>query len=275
MTPGADPPVENRYKRILEKVFFLFYQEGAGEVEFSRADVQKAAQELGHEIRNMPDVIYAFNYRQGIPASVRAKAPTGLSWTIAGLGRRGGESFYKFVARDLPNILPTNGMAETKIPDATPGVIAMHARTDEQALLATLRYNRLIDIFTGITCYSLQSHLRTQVRGMGQLETDELYVGIDKRGAQYVLPVQAKGGTDEQNILQIERDLALCAQVWPDLICRPIAAQFMSGEKIALFMFEQDNLGAAKIVSEKHYLLVPRGDIAESDLATYAGRPID
>jgi hypothetical protein len=52
-------------------------------------------------------------------------------------------------------------LAETKVPDSTPGLISLYALNDEQALLARLRYNRLIDIFTGISCYSLQSHLRT------------------------------------------------------------------------------------------------------------------
>ncbi len=63
---------------------------------------------------------------------------------------------------------------------------------DEQALLAKIRYNRLIDIFTGITCYSLQNHLRTTVPNIGQVEIDEIYIGIDKRGAHYILPAQAK-----------------------------------------------------------------------------------
>lgn len=266
---------ENKYKRILERVFFRTYMKGQEMIEFSRADVETAAKELDLSIRNMPDAQYAFNFRKGVPAKVRDEAPVGKSWTIAGLGRRGAESYYKFVARELPNILPTVGLVETKIPDATPGVIAMHARTDEQALLATLRYNRLIDIFTGITCYSLQSHLRTHVKGMGQLETDELYVGIDKRGAQYVLPVQAKGKKDQQNILQIERDIALCGETWPELICRPVAAQFMDEAKIALFLFEGGKDGLARIVTEKHYVLVPKEEIADSDLATYAERPSD
>ena len=43
----------------------------------------------------------------------------------------------------------------TKIPDSTPGLIALYALTDEQSLLAKLRYNRLIDIFTQLTCYTL------------------------------------------------------------------------------------------------------------------------
>jgi hypothetical protein len=64
---------------------------------------------------------------------------------------------------------------------------------DEQSLLAKLRYNRLIDIFTGLTCYPLQSHLRTTLRDGSQIETDEIYIGLDKRGAHYVIPVQAKG----------------------------------------------------------------------------------
>jgi hypothetical protein len=56
----------------------------------------------------------------------------------------------------------------------------MYALNDEQALLAKLRYNGLVDIFVGIACYSLQSHLRTTVSGLGQVEIDEIYIGIDK-----------------------------------------------------------------------------------------------
>jgi hypothetical protein len=63
------------------------------------------------------------------------------------------------------------------VPDATPGIVAKYSLNDEQALLAKVRYNRLIDIFTGVTCYSLQNHLRTTVAELGQVETDEIYVG--------------------------------------------------------------------------------------------------
>ena len=46
-----------------------------------------------------------------------------------------------------------------EIPDATPEIILSYALSDEQALLAKVRYNRLLDIFLGITTYSLQNHL--------------------------------------------------------------------------------------------------------------------
>jgi hypothetical protein len=48
---------------------------------------------------------------------------------------------------------------------------------------------------------------------MGQVETDELYVGLDKKGAHYIFPIQAKGGSDKLNVVQIEQDFAVCAQL--------------------------------------------------------------
>ncbi len=98
-----------------------------------------------------------------------------------------------------------------------------------------MRYNRLIDIFLGLTTYSLQNHLRTHVKGMGQIEIDEIYVGLNRNGAQYVIPVQAKGGSDKLSPVQTTQDLACCKAKFPDLICRPISAQFMEDDVIALF----------------------------------------
>lgn len=165
-------------------------------------------------------------------------------------------------------------MSETKVPDATPGIVALYSFDDEQALLAKLRYNRLIDIFTGLTCYSLQNHLRTTVPNMGQVETDEIYVGVDKRGAHYVLPVQAKGGTDKHNVVQIEQDFALCAVKFPTLICRAIGAQFMEDNLIAMFEFETGE-GGVTLRAEKHYRLVPIDELTEDDLKNYRDRPVE
>jgi hypothetical protein len=178
---------------------------------------------------------------------------------------------YKFALASTPKITPNPMLSETKIPDSTPGIITKYALNDEQALLAKLRYNRMIDIFTGITCYSLQNHLRTTVKGMGQIETDELYVGVEQRGIQYVLPVQAKGGNDQLNIIQVEQDLAMCAEKFPTLICIPIATQFMDEHLIALFSFEESEKGIS-ISSEKHYRLVPHEDLSEEELLSYRNR---
>ena len=131
-----------------------------------------------------------------------------------------------------------------------------------------LRYNRLVDIFTGLTCYSLQNHLRTTVTGLGQVETDEIYIGIDTHGAHYILPVQAKGGKDRQNQVQIEQDFALAAEHFPNLICRPIAAQFMDEGVIALFELVRED-GRLAQRAESHYRLVPPDDLSDEELQCY------
>lgn len=74
--------------------------------------------------------------------------------------------------------------------------------------------------------------------------------------SDYVFPVQAKGSRDKLGIVQIEQDFALCADKIPSLICRPIAAQFIGDDSIALFEFEEGEQGVV-ITSEKHYRLVP------------------
>jgi hypothetical protein len=163
-------------------------------------------------------------------------------------------------------------LVETKIPDATPGVIRRYALGDEQALLARLRYNRLVDIFTGLTCYSLQNHLRTTAPGVGQAEIDEVYLGLDKRGAHYVLPVQAKGGSDKIGIVQIEQDLAVCAAKFPKLICRSLAAQFMADETIAMFEFASTDQGV-RVAAERHYRLARPEELSMEELQSYQARP--
>lgn len=180
---------------------------------------------------------------------------------------------YRFVLtpKGAANIKPTAALAETKVLDSTPGVIAAYALSDEQALLAKLRYNRLIDIFTGLTCYSLQNHLRTTAPGMGQVETDEIYIGVDKRGVHFVLPVQGKGGRDKIGVVQIEQDFAVCVAKFPALVCRPIAAQFMADNVIALFAFELVD-GSVKLIDEKHYRMVRPNELSAQELLAYRGR---
>lgn len=266
---GEDKPVTlNRYAQIIERIFLSHYQAGAHEVSFDRTEIAQVAADLGIVLpKNLGDVVYNFRYRVPLPESVRSRAPHGQEWIIRPVGR----SRYRFVATATAVISPNLLLAETKVPDSTPGLIALYALSDEQALLARLRYNRLVDTFTGVTCHSLQNHLRTTVPGLGQVETDEVYLGVDRRGAQYVLPVQAKGGNDSLSIVQIEQDFALCAAKFPVLICRPVGAQFVGTDLIVLFEFELGDKGV-RVSSEKHYRLVPAQDISPDDLRNYRGR---
>lgn len=258
----------NRYTKLIEDIFFQYYREGDKEVAFEREDLVRTAKKLGIPLpKNLGDVIYTFRYRAILPHSICQLAPEGSGWVI----RLTGQAKYKFSLTSMPRIIPNALLAETKIPEATPGIIVKYALNDEQSLLAKVRYNRMIDIFTGVTCYSLQNHLRTTIPEMGQVETDEIYVGLDQRGAQYVFPVQAKGGADQLGIVQIEQDFALCNAKFPNLICRPIAPQFVEDNLIAIFSFELESKGIS-IIDEKHYRLVPPEQMTDEDLANYRNR---
>ena len=156
------PDQQADYDRIIEHVFFTHYRKHLTTFSFDRSEIGEAAIGCGIPIpKNIGDVIYSFRHRRALPGSVLATAP-GRSWVIENDGR----ARYRFSMRDVLELVPNPIGSVTRIPDATPGIIKMHAKGDEQALLARLRYNRLLDIFTGIACYSLQSHLRTTVGGV-------------------------------------------------------------------------------------------------------------
>jgi len=262
---------KNRYAAIIERIFNSKYQPGMESLDFKRDELVTIARELQLTLpKNLGDLIYSFRYRSALPESILAKASPGLTWII----RPAGQAKYRFVLVPDAPLAPNLNLAETKVPDSTPGLIVKYAFDDEQALLARSRYNRLVDIFTGVTCYSLQSHLRTTVPEMGQVETDEIYVGMDKKGAHYVFPVQAKGGTDRLNVVQIEQDFAICRGKFPSLICRPIGAQFIANGVIVLFEFEQTETGV-RISSERHYKLVAPDEVSDEDLRNYQQRTSD
>jgi hypothetical protein len=259
------PSAKSKYDQIIQAIFAKHYTPTVQQFEFSREEIVNTAQQLGlARPRNIGDLLYSYRYQRNLPDSIAATATDESQWLIrsVGIGR------YQFALLPQIHIIPSQNFITTKIPDATPGIIRRYAMNDEQALLAVLRYNRLIDIFTGLTCYSLQNHLRTTVENVGQVETDELYVGIDKSGVHYIVPVQAKGGKDKIGPIQIEQDFAVCQAKFPDLICRPVAAQFMSDSTIALFEFANTEDGI-KISSERHYKLVPTEELSAQDLTLY------
>ena len=259
-----------QYTSIIGHIFKSHWAEGVSEFEFHRDEMVIAAAAVGVDRPdNLGDVIYSFKFRRPLPASILDTAPADRSWILEGAGH--GRYRFRLVAIGGTTIAPRENLIAIKVPDATPQIIEVYALGDEQALLAKVRYNRLIDIFLGLTTYSLQNHLRTQVKGMGQIEIDEVYVGLNRNGAQFVIPVQAKGGTDKLSPVQTFQDLACCQLKFPDLICRPVSAQFMEDDVIALFELSVEN-GNIVIVEERHYRLLPGSEIDEVTKRSYAER---
>jgi hypothetical protein len=256
---------ENRYKVLIERIFFSHWKQGVTEFEFEREEIESVAKVLKIMLpKNLGDIIYSFRFRVPLPETILDTQPGELEWTIRGAGK----ARYRFKLGKVTRIIPNSNLLSIGIPDATPELIRAYALGDEQALLAIVRYNRLIDTFLGLTTYSLQNHLRTTVKEIGQIEIDELYIGLDKYGCHYVIPVQAKGGKDQIGVVQIGQDLAFASEAFPDMRCRPIAAQFMSGSVIALFelaIFEDE----VKVVEERHYKLVPADQIDKTAIRSY------
>lgn len=255
-----------RYSALMTSIFLDIYKPKSRELRFSREDIVAAATKLGMKLpKNIGDVIYSFRYRNQFPAEILATQPNGYEWIIVGAGK----SEYLFKLVPFNRILPNSNILSIKIPDATPEIISRYALGDEQALLAKVRYNRLIDVFLGIAAYSLQNHLRTTVKGVGQIEIDEVYVAVDKHGRQFIIPVQAKGGSDQHGVVQTTQDILWCKEKFPELICRPVSVQFITATKIAMFsMAERD--GIVGLLDEKHYELVDSTMVTINDLQEYS-----
>ena len=142
------PKSLNRYQALIEKVFFDHFEAGMTDFEFLREELEEGAATLGFDrVKNIGDVPYSFRYRNKLPGSILNTQSDGREWIIEGAGK----GRYRFRLVRQTRIAPRTDKVIIDIPDATPEVIRAYALDDEQALLAIVRYNRLIDIFLGLT----------------------------------------------------------------------------------------------------------------------------
>lgn len=260
----------NRYHGAIQEVFSVNHKKGSKRVAFGRQEFDIVCDRLKIDrIKNLGDIVYSFRYRDELPEAITKTAPTNCEWIILGTGK----GLYEFRLAKKGKLEPASGRLQIKIPDATPEVFKMYAAgSDEQALLTRVRYNRILDLFTGLTCYSVQNHLRTSVAGLGQIEVDEVYVGVGKNGAHFVLPCQAKSPGDQFGVVQVYQDYKYCTQQFPNAGCRPIAAQFTGDDSFAILelaLSEEDEILQLVVVEERHYKLVPKDQITPADLASY------
>ena len=256
---------ESAYRAIILKIFFEHFTPGVTAFEFIRREIIAAKDELAPDLDLNPgDVPYSFRYRRPLPHAILETQPSGMEWIIEGAGR----ARYRFKLVTYNRVVPRTDLITIGIPDSTPEIIRAYALDDEQALLAIVRYNRLVDIFLSLTTFSLQNHLRTTVKGIGQIEIDELYLGMDRHGCHYAIPVQAKAGTDQIGVVQTQQDIAWVTQKFPGMRCRAISAQFLEAQRVAMFELTVQN-DQLLVVDEKHYQLVPASALDRDALLNY------
>ena len=259
----------SKYDGVIERVFFNNFSQ-TSTVPFDREELAQACRDLGFDrIKNLGDIVYSYRFRKELPAKINETAPDGCEWII--VGTRIGS--YMFRLSQISKIEPAPGRQQIKIPDATPEIVKMYApANDEQALLTKVRYNRIIDLFTGITCYSIQNHLRTTVENIGQIEVDEIYLGISKNGGHYIFPCQAKSPGDKFGIVQVMQDIAFCKSKYPAVICRPVAMQFTGEDSFAILLLNietEDDILKLVVIDEKQYRLVNKHELTSDEIEYY------
>jgi len=225
------------YDKIIAALFRQKYKSSKtkDELGFTKDELAQTARKLKLDLRNPPDVVYTYRTRKALPDAILAAG----NWILVPKGK--GKFSFARTTR-APFIKIQQGLAHIEILNALPEIVQKYTATDEQGLLSTLRYNRLIDIFTGVTCFHLQSHIRTTISGEGQIEIDDLYVGVDEDGVEYILPTEAKSPDDRDKLgwFQVANLVKFAAQYFPHLKCRAIAAKPMGNNAVCLIEFDDE-----------------------------------
>ncbi|MBA3532639.1 MAG: hypothetical protein H0T73_12010, partial [Ardenticatenales bacterium] len=221
----------------------------------SKDELQDICQIFGITVRNIPDIIYTYRARRSLPTEILA---TG-HWAIGAAGR--GKYAFRLLANEPHFLIRYTDYAPIAIYNAIPEVVEALLRDDEQSLLTRILYNRLIDIFTGLTCFHIQNHFRAVVKDEGQVEVDALYVGVDRDGKLWAIPIEAKSKSDSDMLgrIQISQMARLMRQEFPELGRRILAVKLLADNTLALVEFddqiEPDDFG---IVIVRRFRLVRR-----------------
>lgn len=259
--PKVNPVIARNRDDVIRVVFSRRFSPGSSEVMFTMDDIRAAIDEVaarcpGYHEKNVADVRYEYaSGRRSLPADVDRHGP----WMFGG---RGKAKYALIRLAASPVIHVSEDLQVIHIPDATPEIVLEYAGRDEQGLLAKIRYNRLLDVFLQITCYHLQNHWRTTVKRKGQREIDDLYVGINTHGKQFVMPIEAKSVGGNLAKTQIFQNIEFARERYPMLLLRPVGVQEMSDGSLVLIEFTAaDNPDAVKVVEMRRYRLVPMSQV--------------
>lgn len=241
------------YDQAIIEVFQRAYQPNTDVLPFTKDELVQACQDLEIVINNIPDIPY--HYRTGrsdLPGEIQS---TG-NWVIEGAGK----GKYNFVQlKRAPYVHIPQDLYITEIPEATPDIVLKYGGTDEQGMLTRIRYNRLVGTFLSLTAYHLQGHVRSSVTNIGQVEIDDLYVGVDTDGKWYVIPIEAKsmGAKERLGVIQARQMILFARQHYPALSLRPVGIKPLSDGSYVFLEFDDDaDLEAISIKRYARYKLV-------------------
>lgn len=226
----------------------------SGDILFSQEDLRRAANELGLEVRNFPDLTYNLRSRSPLPQEILDAGFTTIA--IRGRGK------YALVSGDDKVEVPA-GTDTVEVPTSSiPAAIRDILRADEQSILSAMRYLDLVSEFIGTHAYHLQGHLRTS-GGLGQqVEADDVWVAVNPDGSRIILPIEAKGPRERIGRHQMMSTVDAVLAKIPGFPVVPLAAQLQASGTLVLIAFDYsvEDRCITEIVPKKfrQYTLQPK-----------------
>jgi len=223
------------YKSVLLEVF-RSKKPGpkTGVIIFTQADLRAAADRLGLEVRNFPDLTYNLRSRAPLPAEILKAGYSTIA--IRGRGR------YALVAADDKVAVPDGTEVSDISTASVPLPVRDLLRDDEQSVLSAIGYMDVISKFMGTNAYRLQGHLRTTGSLGQQVEADDIWV-VEEKGSRTILPVEAKGPRERLGRQQMISTLDAVLSKIPGLQAVPLAVQLEPSGYLAVIAFEYAKKG--------------------------------
>jgi len=195
-----------KYEDTIVRVFENKLEDGYNtdeEVPFDRDDIEDALDQLGLTVKNVPDIPYAYRSRRSLPDSIEQH---GYNAIILDDTIEGADATYLFTKREQLIHVPdeydeTHRTSLGELPEP----VREYIGKDEQGVLTQVRYAELLNDFTGLDTYHLQSHMRFRVNSR-EAELDDLYIGVDVDGNDHAVAVEAKGVGETLNKNQLIRN---------------------------------------------------------------------
>lgn len=194
-----------KYAELMIETFEMKLEDGAttdGPIRFTSNDLRTAIGNIDHDFTRLSDAVYYYNNRSSLPDELQEH---GYKHVIS-IGGEGQDGVYVFtkVPQHIDN---TEEYDETILieEEALPAPIREYVSGDEQGSLTQVRQANVIDQITGLTCYHLQSHFRTEIENQ-KMEADELYIGVNEDGEHTAIILEAKGTDEELNRSQLIRN---------------------------------------------------------------------
>lgn len=242
-----------KYEPVIKRVFEMQAEKYGTdeEIPFHRDHIDQAMEELDISVANPPDIPYAYRSRRPLPDEI---SQHGYTAVIIDDKREGEEPTYMFTKTEqlipVPDVVDETHQTST---DALPEPVQEYIGQDEQGALTQVRYAGLMEDFTGLDAYHLQSHLRMRVRGR-EAELDDLYVGVDDDENHHALAVEAKGEGETLNKNQLIRNTRGIEEKgkYPNSV-RTLAVKLDDEGYFYLFEFEvfEDNEGEDRVETER------------------------